>query len=138
MHDLSMHAKDDCPIGPQTVAVGGTTDGSTFYSMGNYHIGALVCSAVLAAAETAIFSLLEADDADGTNKAAVSGKSVTLTGSDGTVPSSDILDFAQDDLTSPNDSPFVGARVVTSGNNDEVACTVLRLGARYKGADLQS
>jgi len=139
MHEPSQHGRADYLIGPQRVDItvdDGIRDGTSFVHMRNYAVGSAVFSAVLANGATCTCQLLEATDATGTGAAAISGKSSTLTG-DGSTPQGDTIDFNEFDLTNPN-TYYVGVRMTCDTTNDEIACTLFRLGARYKGADIQA
>lgn len=137
MHTPSEQFPADYLITPQDVATAGEILPYQYYSMANYPIGQVVCQAQLTATKTAIFALMEATSAAGGSAAAVSGKTVTLTGSDGTIPSIGVIDFNVNDLTDDQTTYFVGAKCTTNENGDDISACLLRLGGRHKGSSTQ-
>lgn len=116
-------------ITPQVVALAGTTDSVVFYPMNLFHTGVLIGQAELGEADTAVFTLLTADDAAGTNAAATT-LTFTLTG--GTGGSSEIgsIGFDQHD-TVYQTQIFVGVRCVTDDNDTAISAVLARTDPRY-------
>jgi len=127
--DLNKEMARSTGIGPQVVALAGTVDGTVFYPMSEFHTGVLLGQATLAEADTAVFVLLSAEDAIGTNAAATTIL-FTLTGGTGGSVEIGSIGFDQHDIPYPGHL-FVGARCVLDGDANTISAAILRSDPRY-------
>lgn len=123
------------PLGPLSRSAA-TYDGSEYYSLAQYNSAVIMVNADLGAGQTVICRLLEADDTTGTDKAYVTGHTITLTG-DAVTGSYEhgVLDVSPDDLTDCQVQHFIGVRLITDAT---IVCeaTVILLNPRQAGNTL--
>ena len=93
-----------------------------------YHGGKVIIIAHLGNTYTAVCNLLEATDITGSGHAAVSGKTVTLTGTTAVPEQIGEIEFKVGDLT--DGSNFVGVSITTDNNGDDVGAVLLLTDAR--------
>ena len=100
MNDLNQELRVDNLSSPQDVPVATTisTNAGMYRSMSKYRKGLIVVSAYLTDTKTAIGQLTCASDANGTGKANVTGKTVTLTGTVGKLDVVGAIEFDASNL----------------------------------------
>ena len=114
----------------------GTTDGSTFHSLAMYNAALLVLQASPGSEDTAVATLLEAEDAEGTNATPVAGKTITITGGLAGEAQVGVLDISPFDLTDCQVAHFVGVRVVTDDDYCDYEAHFVMFNPRLAGDPL--
>ena len=140
MNDLNQELRVDSVVSPQNVPVATTISTNTgmYRSMSKYRKGLIVVSAYLTDTKTAIGQLTCANDANGTGKTNVSGKTVTLTGTTANPSKVGAIEFDASDLDLDNNKYFVGVDITTNQDGDDVAAVLIRGAARYfSGSSMQ-
>ena len=127
----------DALLGPQDVATAGAVTSAVYYDMAGFRGGAAVCMATLTEAKTALCRLMQATAEDGTDEKEVSGDdfAVTLTGGTGGSEEIDAVEFKVQDLDLINDFRFVGVKITTNQDGDDVSASLERHDSRYLPLD---
>lgn len=128
--DLTGEIAISAGTNPQNDAVFGITDSVEFVPMAEFHTGAILALCTMPAGSTAVFTLLSADDAAGTNAAAIAGVTFTLTSTGAGSVIHGGVGFDQHDLIHPGQL-FAGVRCVTDTNDTVISSILVRSDPRY-------
>ena len=134
MQNLDYELRCDNLVTPQDVSTAAekNTNTNMYRSMAKYRKGLVIVTAHLTDTKTAIAQLVSAEDAAGTSKGDVSGKTVTLTGTTAAPEQVGQIEFDVNDLIGNDaDELFVGVDITTNEDNDDIAAVLVRGAARY-------
>ena len=138
MDTLSKRVRVDNLVTPQDVAGAGTVNTNTgmYRNMRLYHTGMVVVTAHLANTATAVAQLTQSSAAAAADKANVTGKTVTLTGTTAVPEQVGTIDFSAADLAVA--TPYVGVDITTDNAGDDVGAVLIRNTARYQETTMKN
>lgn len=126
--NIKQTIREDTIIGPEDIATAAETSAATYVDIrGKGKSLAVRIHAKLTATKTAVCELTCATNAGGTNKADVSGKTVTLTGASGGSSPTGMIWFEPADLDLDNSKYFVGVDITTNQNGDNIEASLLSI-----------
>jgi hypothetical protein len=133
MQDIAQEVRCDNLVTPQVVGAATVNTNTGMYrSMAKYRKGLVIITATLTNGKTCIAQLTCSSAATAANKANISGKTVTLTGSLGALNQVGVIEFDVNDLTANDeDTYFVGVDLTGNQAGDAGAAVLIRSAARY-------